>query len=242
MRPTAIVLLLFLCGNAHGCGESKKSAPEKGAEAKQTEPESVLAVADGSTPPDQGRSAEFGAILKGNSGNILADPGGTPDVDIDMAELTAKSAFNVGPVAGPAEPHYRRAKAHLHAREFQDAVAELQSALEIDPKQGRVHFAMGQAHGGLDDAKAARASFEQAIHVVDEWSAGTSLDRSIQHARGDGDWVAEAYRLLGYAIRESGGSDDDIRAAWENYVDRATVEDHKTKEVRKLLIPLRQVR
>ena len=90
---------------------------------------------------------------------------------------------------------------------------------------------MGKAHLENRDAKDAKAAIERA----------TTLDpkNALAHFDCDYAWIRDAYRLLGYALRESGDSYKGQRDAWQNYMDRTEVEDEESREVRTLLIPLR---
>lgn len=193
-----------------GCGESKKGEP------KVTAPQNVVADPAGSPPLQQSKPSDLGAMLKGNSGNVLADPGGDVPSDVDGEGLDAVIA----------EVEYEAGKEHLEKREFREAIAVLKKAVKSDPKHGRAFFALGQAHNGLGKPGPAGGAFQQAIKAVGD---------------SDEEWVAEAYRLLGYAIREAGGERSATRRAWEAYVDRTVVENDQTREVKKLLIPLRRL-
>lgn len=225
MRPMPIVLLLLLSGSATGCGESKKGESDDvnaellGGELaglneqKPSELDNVVAEAMGD---------EFAGLKKTDSEKILADPGGTPD----PADFAALSSVEQGLAlnASIAEAQYETGKRHLEARELKEAIAALKEAVKNNPNHGWAFLAIGQAHGELGDANSAKRAFEKAIEV-----AGDT----------DEEWLAEAYRLLGYAIRESNGSRSAMKDAWVNYLDRVEVESAESKEVQILLIPLR---
>ncbi len=67
-----------------------------------------------------------------------------------------------------------------------------------------------------------------------------ALDQATRASGGsDEDWVTETYRLLGYAIREANGSRGAQYDAWQNYLDRVTVDDRESREVKQLIVPLR---
>jgi tetratricopeptide (TPR) repeat protein len=121
--------------------------------------------------------------------------------------------------------HYQIGRSHLEMRDIDAALAALQKAIEADANHGLSHMAIGLAHNAKGDAKSAVGAFARATRTT---------------GNNEAEWLPEAYRLLGYAIRESGGDKSAQRDAWENYIDRVEIEDDQSKEVKKLLIPLQR--
>ena len=220
-----IVLLLFLGGVAFGCGESKQAASDNMV---------AEAVGDQSVSPNEQEQSkrddvvaealgdEFAGLKKTDSEKILADPGGTTaSADFDALSASEQGASLDESIS---EAMYGTGKDQLEARKFKEAITVLKKAVENNPKDGRAFLAMGQAHSALGDLNSAKDAFEKAINAAGD---------------ADEEWVAEAYRLLGYAIRETNGSRTAQRTAWENYLDRLEGDTDASREVRKLLIPLR---
>jgi len=156
------------------------------------------------------------------------------------------------------EPRLGLASIRMARREFALALKVLEDALVVDPKNAATHFAMGNCHLELRDNAAAIDAFKQAVALQPDdglgyLGLGKAYDASsrqkeaaVAYAKAttlagetDAPWLAEAYRLQGYAIRESGGSERGTYEAWTNYIDRVKIESDQSKEVDKLLIPMR---
>ncbi len=159
------------------------------------------------------------------------------------------------------DPRMGMAQVRLDRKEYKQVALELEIPLKVDPDNPEVHLYMGMSKFFLRKNKEAIVYFErsQALNsklaevpfyigkaydsMGEAKNAAKFYDRATQIASAEGQldekWVTECYRLLGYAIRESGGSKSGQLKAFESYVARVRIDDALTKEVREILIPLR---
>ncbi len=126
--------------------------------------------------------------------------------------------------------HFLTGLSYLYTRQYKEALAALQRAIGLDGTHAEAYYYFGKTHDALGKAKAAAKAYHQAIVVAEREN---SLDEV---------WVTECYRLLGYALRESGGSRSGQLAAFESYISRKKIDDPLTREVKEFLISLRSGR
>ncbi|MCP4449284.1 MAG: tetratricopeptide repeat protein, partial [Myxococcales bacterium] len=127
--------------------------------------------------------------------------------------------------------HYLIGQCHLEMRDIDTAVSSFERAAQYDPHPGMAYFGLGQAHDANGKPKDAAAAFDKATKLEMERVAESPSAK-------EGPWVSEAYRKLGYAIRESSGSRKAQYEAWLSYRERVEIESDASEEVDKLLIPL----
>jgi tetratricopeptide (TPR) repeat protein len=120
--------------------------------------------------------------------------------------------------------HYQIGRSHLEMRAPDEALAALMNAVKVDPNHGLSHMTIGLAYASKGDAKSAAVAYRRATRTTGNEEA---------------EWLPEAFRLLRYALRESGGSNADQCDAFTNFLDRVDIEDTQSKEVKKLIVPMR---
>jgi tetratricopeptide (TPR) repeat protein len=120
--------------------------------------------------------------------------------------------------------HYQIGRSHLEMREPDLALAALMEAVKVDPNHGLSHMTIGLAYAAKGDQKSAAVAYKRATRTT---------------GNDEAKWLPEAYRLLGYALRESAGPTSEQCDAWTNYLDRVEIEDAQSAEVKKLVIPMR---
>jgi tetratricopeptide (TPR) repeat protein len=91
-----------------------------------------------------------------------ARPGG-----IDLARAAANEALAADPFSG--EAYFVRGTVELAAGDASEAVRSLRSALYLDPTFALAAFQLGRAYDALEDRRAARRAYEQALRSFDPY-------------------------------------------------------------------------
>jgi tetratricopeptide (TPR) repeat protein len=173
-----------------------------------------------------------------------------PDL-LDAREFLAQYLFNAPPIVGgdvakgwgqveaikqrdPMRGHLFAARMHSAKKQFDEARAEIEAAVELDPDDPGVHYQLGRLHQDTEDYDDAFAAFERALelepgHMPSLYQvgrtgafSGENLDRAVECLKaymktapppGEPSWAHAQWRLG--MVYEKQGHKDLARAAYE---------------------------
>lgn len=116
-------------------------------------------------PRSAKRGPEQPAVVPGG-GRRLEDAIAAADRgDLDAAIAVTGQLLEHDPLN--ADAYFVRGLAELGAGNTEEAVASMRRAIYVDPSFGLAAFELGRAHDALDDERAARRAYEQALRVLD---------------------------------------------------------------------------
>jgi tetratricopeptide (TPR) repeat protein len=95
---------------------------------------------------------------------------------------------------GSPEFHLLMGKAHLNRGEYDDAVKELETAAQADPKLPFVHFNLGLAYTHKQDYDSARAEFHKDIAIAPDVPFSYEQLGSLEATTGNEEEAAKNYR------------------------------------------------
>lgn len=108
--------------------------------------------------------------------------------------LGAASQPAAAPRQGPAAEAYRAGNEALRAKRFADAVAALERAAELAPRDADCWSKLGLAYGGLQHWDRAVSAFTRALEIDPHHAKAQNNLANVHFRRGNFEAAAEAYR------------------------------------------------